>query len=71
MQIGQYFGMEAGDETSQRFAQLLPVERMRAVWDGREIVAGSGSFPFTLSVPGGKLPCSGTTVVGVSPTHRR
>ncbi len=71
MAIGQYFGMEAGDELSKQFAKLLPLERMHAVWDGADIVAGAGSFPFTLSVPGGALSCSGTTVVGVSPTHRR
>ena len=71
LMIGQYFGMEAGDELSQQFAQLLPLERMSAVSDGGQIVAGAGSFPFVLSVPGGELPCSGTTVVGVSPTHRR
>ena len=28
-------------------------------------------MPFRLSVPGGSLPCAGTTVVGVAPTHRR
>ena len=71
MAIGQYFGMEPGDELSRQFERLLPIERMHAVWDGATIVAGAGSFPLTLSVPGGELPCSGTTVVGVSPTHRR
>lgn len=69
--IGQYFGMEDGDEISEQFARLLPLERMLGAWDGGQIVGGAGSFPFTLSVPGGELPCSGTTVVGVSPTHRR
>ncbi|HEX4518946.1 MAG TPA: GNAT family N-acetyltransferase [Gaiellaceae bacterium] len=69
--IGQYFGMEPGDELSQQLARLLPVERMRAVWDGPEIVAGAGSLPLTVSVPGGEVTCSGTTVVGVSPTRRR
>jgi predicted acetyltransferase len=71
MGIGQYFGMEPGDEISQQFARLLPLERMRAVRDGGVVVAGAGSFPFSLSVPGGALPCNGTTVVGVAPTHRR
>ncbi|HWE80070.1 MAG TPA: GNAT family N-acetyltransferase [Gaiellaceae bacterium] len=71
MAIGQYFGMEPGDELSQQFAQLIPTERMHAVWDGAVVVAGAGSFPLALSVPGGELACSGTTVVGVSPTHRR
>jgi predicted acetyltransferase len=71
MSIGQYFGMEAGDRFSQQLARLLPLERMHAVWDGEEIVAGGGSLPLALSVPGGEVRCSGTTVMGVSPTHRR
>jgi predicted acetyltransferase len=71
MAIGQYFGMEPGGERVQQFAKLLPTERMLGAWEGGQIVAGAGSFPFVLSVPGGALPCSGTTVVGVSPTHRR
>ncbi len=71
MGIGQYFGMEPGGELQQQFERLLPFERMRAAWDGSQIVGGSGSFPITLSVPGGVVPCSGTTMVGVSPTHRR
>ena len=71
MMIGQYLGMEPGGELSEQLARLLPTERMHAVWDGGEVVAGAGSFPFSLSVPGGALRCSGTTVVGVSPTHRR
>ncbi len=72
MVIGQYFGMETvGDEMSARFGRLMPLERMHAAWGSDEIVGGAGALPFLLSVPGGTLPCAGTTVVGVAPTHRR
>jgi predicted acetyltransferase len=71
MAIGQYFGHEPNPERAERFARLLPIERMHAAWDGGELVGGAGSFPFPLSVPGGTLRCAGTTVVGVAPTHRR
>jgi predicted acetyltransferase len=71
MSIAQYFGQEPKPERAERFARLLPLERMHAAWDGGEIVGGAGAFPFRLSVPGGSVPCGGTTVVGVAPTHRR
>jgi predicted acetyltransferase len=69
--IAQYFGGFPTDEGLDRFTQLLPLDRMHAAFDGDEIVAGAGVFPFELSVPGGSLPCAGVTVVGVYPTHRR
>src|SRR3954454_1382562 len=55
----------------ERFAKVLPIERMHAAFADGEIVGGAGAFPFELSVPGGVLPCGGVTVVGVYPTHRR
>jgi predicted acetyltransferase len=69
--IGQYFHPAFGEEELERFARLLPHERMHAAFEGDEVVGGAGAFPFELSVPGGSLPCAGVTVVGVQPTHRR
>ena len=69
--IGHYFGWVPTREDAERFRPLLPVDRMHAVFDGGEIVAGAGAFPFGLTVPGGALPCAGVTVVGVLPSHRR
>ncbi len=69
--IGQYFGAEPGGELAERFGRLLGPERMHAAFDGELVVGGAGAFPFSLSVPGGSVACAGTTVVGVSPTHRR
>ena len=69
--IGHYFGWVPSEEDGERFSKLLPLERVHAVLDGREIVAGAGAFPFELTVPGGPLRCAGVTVVGVLPSHRR
>ncbi len=69
--IGHYFGGGWTPEESERFARLLPRDRMLAAVEGDAIVAGAGSFSFSLTVPGGPQPCAGVTVVGVLPTHRR
>jgi predicted acetyltransferase len=69
--IGHYFGFVPGEDDVERFSQLLPFERMHAVWEGTDVVAGAGAFPFQLTAPAGPVPCAGVTVVGVLPTHRR
>lgn len=46
-------------------------ERTVAVEAGGELVAVHGSYEFTAPVPGGTVPCSGLTWVGVRPEHRR
>ena len=69
--IGHYFGWVPTGEEVERFAQVLPLERMHAAFDGKEIVGGAGVFPFEMTVPGGPVRCAGVTVVGVLPTHRR
>jgi predicted acetyltransferase len=69
--ISHYFGGGPDDERAERFARVLPLERMHAAFDGDAVVGGAGAFPFQLTVPGGVIPCGGVTVVGVLPTHRR
>ena len=69
--IGHFFGWEPSEEEVERFAKLLPVDRMLVATDGKAIIAGAGSFPFEMTVPGGMVPTAGVTVVGVLPTHRR
>ena len=44
--IGHYFGGAWTNDDAERFARLLPVERMHAA------LGGAGVFPFELSVPG-------------------
>jgi len=69
--IGHYFGWVPKEDEVERFAKLLPVDRMHAAFDGKAIVGGAGVFPFEMTVPGAVVPCAGVTVVGVLPTHRR
>lgn len=69
--IGHYFGWAPTEEDGERFARLLPLDRMHAALDGPSIVAGAGVFPFALTLPAGPVPCAGVTVVGVLPSHRR
>ena len=69
--ISHYFGSERDIERAERFAKVLPLERMHGAFDGDRIVGGAGAFPFQLTVPGGPIACAGVTVVGVLPTHRR
>jgi predicted acetyltransferase len=54
-----------------RFQRVLPLDRTRCVFDNGRIVATSGAFTMTMSVPGGEVPCGGTVAVAVLPTHRR
>ncbi|MET9373789.1 GNAT family N-acetyltransferase [Streptomyces sp. NPDC002992] len=49
---------------------LLPCERIGA-YEGDTLVGFVAAHRFTLSVPGGELPCPGLTFVSVAPTHRR
>ncbi|MHC0433052.1 GNAT family N-acetyltransferase [Streptomyces sp. O3] len=67
------FGGVREEDENRAFALASTVpERSLGVWDGPEVVAGAGSFPFSLAVPGGALvPSAGVTMVGVKPTHRR
>ncbi|MFG3505357.1 GNAT family N-acetyltransferase [Streptomyces sp. NPDC047821] len=49
---------------------VLQCERIGA-YDGDTLVGFVAAHRFTLSVPGGDLPCPGLTFVSVAPTHRR
>lgn len=59
------------DERLERNLRILPYDRTLVAFDGDEIVGTFGSFAFNMSVPGGDVPVGGTTIVTVSPTHRR
>lgn len=45
--------------------------RTLSAWDGDQVVGTASSWAFSMSVPGGELPCAGVTWVAVRPTHRR
>ncbi|MGW7428736.1 GNAT family N-acetyltransferase [Streptomyces sp. NPDC054861] len=63
---------ERPDEAKRKHhrALMLPCARVGA-YDGETLVGFVAAHPFTLSVPGGDLPCPGLTFVSVAPTHRR
>jgi predicted acetyltransferase len=70
--IWQYFGSRPDAEEVERFATILPAERVLAGLDGDEIVGGAGAYLFDTTVPGGaQVPTAGVMAVGVLPTHRR
>jgi predicted acetyltransferase len=65
------FGYALADHDAERFARIISTDRMVAAFDDDAMVGTAGSFPFTLSIPGGELPAGGVTMVGVLPSHRR
>jgi predicted acetyltransferase len=69
--IGHFFGRTPGPERTERFFRVLEPARMHAAWEDGRAVGGAGAFSFQLTVPGGRVPAAGVTVVGVLPTHRR
>jgi predicted acetyltransferase len=71
--ISHYFG-SAGTPPADHMemvTRVLPEGHMLAALDGEAIVGGAGAFQFDLTIPGGRVPVAGVTVVGVLPTHRR
>ncbi len=70
--IWNYFGSRPEAEELERFATILPAERVLAAFDGDEIVGGAGAYLFDTTVPGGsQVATAGVMAVGVLPTHRR
>jgi predicted acetyltransferase len=70
--IWHYFGRSApSDEQFERIGRVLLLDRMHSAWEGERAVGGAASFPFELTVPGGRLRAAGVTAVAVLPTHRR
>jgi predicted acetyltransferase len=70
--ISHYFGTAGTPEGAARFAQWVDLERVLAARVDGQIVGGTGTASFDVSVPGGgTVTCGGVTVVGVLPTHRR
>lgn len=70
--IWNYFGSRPEAEELERFATILPAERVLAGFDGDDIVGGAGAYLFDTTVPGGsQVATAGVMAVGVLPTHRR
>lgn len=69
--MGLAFGFDPRDDSTERLRQVLPFERTRCGFDGDVMVSTSGAFELDMTIPGGSVPCAGTTMVAVAPTHRR
>jgi predicted acetyltransferase len=65
------FGMDVRDRDVERFRRIIPSDRTFAAFDDDVMVGTTGSFPFTLTVPGAEVPAGGVTMAGVLPSHRR
>jgi predicted acetyltransferase len=66
------FGHRVNDEDLPIFEAETELDRAIAAYtSGGRVVGTAGIFSFELSVPGGRLPTAGVTMVGVHPTHRR
>jgi predicted acetyltransferase len=69
--IFHFFGSAPSEEGLASISRVLPADRMHMALEDGAPVGGAGVFPFQLTVPGGRVPAAGVTVVGVLPTHRR
>lgn len=65
------FGYDLRDDDVERFGRIISAERTFAAFEGESMVGTTGSFEFSLTIPGGELPTGGVTMVGVLPSHRR
>jgi predicted acetyltransferase len=50
---------------------VAELDRSLGLFEGNRVLATSGIYSRTLTVPGGVVPCAGVTWVTVAPTHRR
>ncbi len=64
------FGFDR-DPEEDRLRPIFEFDRAIGHFDGDQIVSTLGAFSLQMSVPGAVLPCGGTSVVTVAPTHRR
>jgi predicted acetyltransferase len=65
------FGMRLDtDRVARNLRTPELVQRIAATEDGK-VVGSAGAFRFEMTTPGGLVPMSGLTMVGVLPTHRR
>ena len=69
--IWHYFGRQPVDDHLHALQRVLPLDRVHIACEDGDIVGAAGSFPFELTVPGGRVSAAGVTIVAVLPTHRR
>jgi predicted acetyltransferase len=69
--INVAFGHAVREDAVERFGSLIEPARMHSAFEDGAVVGSAGAFTYELTVPGGRVPAAGVTVVGVLPTHRR
>jgi predicted acetyltransferase len=69
--IWHYFGRQPIGDQVQALQRVMPTHRVHTAWEDGGIVGAAGSFPFDLTVPGGRICAAGVSIVAVLPTHRR
>lgn len=69
--MGGAFGFDTDEDQVNRFNEHFEWDRARVAYDDDRIVGTIGSYSLEMTVPGATIPCGGTTVVSVLPTHRR
>jgi predicted acetyltransferase len=65
------FGLRFDSDRAARSCALPELVQRIAAKEGDKIVGSAGGFLFEMTTPGGSVPISGLTMVGVLPTHRR
>jgi predicted acetyltransferase len=65
------FGFRVTPEDVALFESSMEIDRALAAYAGERMVGTANAYSFELTVPGGRLPAAGVTMVGVHPTHRR
>jgi len=65
------FGEDSNEGDLERAKATMPVDRALVAVDGGRFVGVAAAVPYSVTIPGGELPCPGVTWVGVLPTHRR
>jgi predicted acetyltransferase len=65
------FAEEPAGPWSETPSPVAELDRSLGMWDGDRVVATSGIYSRSLTVPGAVVPCAGITWVTVAPTHRR
>jgi len=71
------FSFDLPEDTEEREAwktrnlETGGIERGMVAEDDGQIVGTLGAFDLDMTVPGGSVPCAGTTWVSVAPSHRR
>jgi predicted acetyltransferase len=65
------FGEEPRESDLDSAKKTMPVDRAILARENGTIAGTGAAFPFSLTIPGGELPCAGITWIGVLPTHRR